>query len=37
VGLLTGAFGYDVAFLVGAIATIGAAVLLPTVGRMRVK
>lgn len=35
VGLLTGAFGYDVAFLVGAIATIGAAVLLPAVGRMK--
>lgn len=35
VGLLTGAFGYDVAFLVGAIATIGAAVLLPTIGRMK--
>ncbi|MBS0529437.1 MAG: arabinose transporter [Proteobacteria bacterium] len=35
VGLLTGAFGYDVAFLVGAIATIGAGVLLPAVGRMK--
>lgn len=35
VGLLTGAFGYDVAFLIGAIATIGAALLLPAVGRLK--
>ena len=35
VGLLTGAFGYEAAFLVGAIATIGAGVLLPAVGRMK--
>jgi MFS family permease len=35
VGLLTGAFGYDVAFLIGAIATIGAGVLLPAVGRLK--
>jgi MFS family permease len=35
VGLLTGAFGYDVAFLIGAIATVGAGLLLPTVGRLK--
>lgn len=35
VGLLTGAVGYDVAFLVGAVATIGAGVLLPAVGRLK--
>jgi MFS family permease len=35
VGLLTGAFGYDVAFLIGAIATAGAGVLLPAVGRLK--
>ena len=35
VGLLTGAFGYDVAFLLGAIATMGAGLLLPAVGRLK--
>ena len=35
VGLLTGAFGYDVVFLIGAVATAAAGVLLPTIGRMK--
>jgi len=34
-GLLTGAFGYDVVFLIGAVATAAAGVLLPTIGRMK--